>query len=62
MLLLDKEFGNLDELDLDTSGKTPEELQAIADKMIVIIYNDQSITIGNENRIKDSEIVSVKKS
>lgn len=58
LILLEKEFGNLDKLDLDTTSKTPEELQTITDKIVVIIYNDNSVTIGNDNKIKNSSIAS----
>ena len=58
LMLLEKEFGNLDELDLDTTSKSSDELQTITDKIVVIIYNDNSITIGNENKIKNSNIAS----
>jgi len=58
LLLLQKEFGNLDELDLDTTSKSQDELQTITDKIIVILYNDNSVTIGNENKIKNSNIAS----
>ena len=56
LLLLEEEFGNLDELDIDTSTKTTQQLEDIANKIIIIIYNDQSVTIGNNNRIKNTQI------
>lgn len=56
--LLEKEFGNLDELDIDVDNKTEEELEEICNKLQIIIYNDKSVTIGNNNRIKDSTIAS----
>lgn len=58
MLLLEKEFGNLDELDLDVTTKTSDQLKNIAERIILIVYNDQSVTIGNNNKIKDSTIAS----
>ena len=58
LILLEKEFGNLDELDLDVTTKTPDELKSIAERIILIVYNDQSVTIGNNNKIKDSTIAS----
>lgn len=58
MLLLEKEFGNLDELDLDVTTKTPDQLKNIAERIILIVYNDQSVTIGNNNKIKNSTIAS----
>lgn len=58
LILMEKEFGNLDELDIDVSSKTQEELETITDKMIFTIYNDNRVTIGNGNKIKDSDIAS----
>lgn len=58
LIILEKEFGNLDELDIDISVKNPDELKAIIDRLIVIVYNDNSVSIGDDNRIKDSTIAS----
>lgn len=58
LIILEKEFGNLDELDIDISVKNPDELKAIIDRLIVIVYNDNSASIGDDNRIKDSTIAS----
>jgi len=58
LILLEKKFGILDELDIDVTSKGPEELQDIAEKIILIIYHDQSVTIGDNNKIKDSTIAS----
>lgn len=33
-------------------------MKEIADHICVIIYNDQSVTIGDKNKIKDSTIAS----
>ena len=38
--------------------KNPDELKAIIDRLIVIVYNDNSVSIGDDNRIKDSTIAS----
>ena len=57
--LLEKEVGNLDELDLDVTEKTPDELQNIIQSLCVVIYQDQSVTIGNNNKIKGTQIASV---
>lgn len=56
LLLLEKEFGNLDELDLDIASKSPEELSQISDKITVIIYNDYSVNVGDNNTLKNSVI------
>lgn len=55
---LEKQFGNLDELDIDVESKSKKELEEIVNHISVIIYNDQSVTIGDNNKIKDSNIAS----
>ena len=55
---LEKQFGNLDELDIDKDGKSEQELKEITNYIYVMIYNDQSITIGDKNKIKNSNIIS----
>ena len=55
---LEKQFGNLDDLDIDVDSKSKEEVKEITKNIYVIIYNDQSITIGDRNKIKDSTIAS----
>ena len=49
-MILEKEFGNLDSLDIDVSGKSEEELHKISEKMVVVIYNDNRVTVGNGNK------------
>lgn len=58
LLLLEKEFGNLDELDLDTSSKTQEELESVANQISIIIYNDNRVQVGDKNKIEGSKIAS----
>lgn len=48
---LDKEFDCLDDLDIDTSGK---KLDNINKKLNIIIYEDNSITIGDGNKLKNN--------
>ena len=38
--------------------KSSDELKAIIDKLIVIVYNDNSVSVGDGNRIKNSTIAS----
>lgn len=57
-MILEKEFGNLDSLDIDVSSKSEEELHKIFEKMVVVIYNDNRVTVGNGNKIKASNIAS----
>ncbi len=58
LLLLEKEFGILDELDLDVSNKTDEEINDINKRLSIIIYCDQRVQIGDGNKIKDANIAS----
>lgn len=59
LLLLEKEFGNLDELDMDMSLKSEEEIDSIVNHILVMIYNDYSITIGDNNKMKDTNILTM---
>lgn len=59
LLLLEKEFGNLDELDIDISSKSKEELESIIQSIQINLY-DNSISIGDNNKIKNSDIVTNK--
>ena len=59
LLLLEKEFGSLDELDIDVSIKSKEELENIIQFIKIDLY-DNSISIGDNNKIKDSELVTNK--
>lgn len=56
LLLLENEFGNLDELDIDLSTKNEEEIESITNNIMVLLYNDNSITIGDNNKMKDTNI------
>lgn len=56
LLLLEREFGNLDDLDIDATQKSPEEIENIVNQVYIIVYNDSSISIGDGNKIKDSSI------
>lgn len=55
---LEKKFGNLDDLDIDVESKSEQELKEITNHIYVMIYNDQSITVGDNNNIKNSNIIS----
>lgn len=56
LLLLEKEFGVLDELDIEPESKGSETITRIENKIIQIIYTDNSIQIGDKNKIQDSKI------
>lgn len=58
LLILENEFGCLDELDIDTSTKSEEEIEAINNRILVLVFNDNSITIGDRNKIKDTTVAS----
>lgn len=55
---LEKQFGNLDDLDIDVDSKNKQELKEITNHIYMMIYNDQSIAIGDKNKIKNSNIIS----
>lgn len=57
-MILEKEFGCLDELDIDTTTKSEGEIEAINNRILVLVFNDNSVTIGNGNKIKDTTIAS----
>lgn len=59
LLFLEKEFGNLDELDIDISIKSEEELKSIVQHIQINLY-DNSVTIGDNNKIKSSSILTNK--
>lgn len=59
LLFLEKEFGNLDDLDIDMSTKNIKELKEIVNHIQVNLY-DNSITIGDNNKIKNSDIATSK--
>lgn len=58
LLILEKEFGSLDELDIDTTTKSKEEIEDINKRILVLVYNDNRVSIGNGNKIKDTTIAS----
>lgn len=59
LLLLEREFGVLDELDIDLSTKDEKEIENITNNIMVILYSDNSVTIGDNNRMKDTNISTV---
>ena len=58
LILLEKEFGVLDDLDIDIDSKSKDERIEIVKQLQVIIFNDNSVNIGDGNRIKESNIAS----
>ncbi len=58
LMILEKEFGSLDELDIDIKTKSKEEIEAINNRILVLVYNDNSVSIGDGNKIKDTTIAS----
>lgn len=57
-LKLDKEYGCLDNLDVDTTAKTPDEVDAINKVVNNYIFIDNSVNIGDRNKLKGSGIFS----
>ena len=55
---LEKQFGVLDELDIDVDSKTADEQKEIIDHISVLIYNDHRVTIGDNNKFKETTIAS----
>lgn len=58
LIKLDKEYGCLDDLDIDITKKDPKEVKKINSIVINYIFEDRSIKIGDKNRIDGSEIKS----
>lgn len=56
-LKLDKEYGCLDNLDVDTAEKTPEEIEEINKIVNNYIFTDNSINVGDKNKLRDSRIL-----
>ena len=55
LIKLEDKFGNLDDLDIDLSHIQQAELDRLINEMQIIVYN-KSITIGDGNTIKGSDI------
>lgn len=55
---LDKSYGCLDDLDINLNGKKPEDVEKINAIVNNYIFQDHSIKIGDNNRIKDSDILA----
>ena len=54
---LDKSYGSLDDLDIDISHKTSEEMKEVNSIIYQYIYTDNRINIGDKNKISDSRII-----
>lgn len=57
LLELEKDFGNLDELDVDLSNVDKSIISEVNQNIIAIIY-DKSVTIGDSNKIEESNFNS----
>lgn len=57
-LKLDKEYGCLDDLDVDIMEKTPDEVAEINKVINNYIFVDNSINVGDKNKIKGSGFFS----
>ena len=56
---LDKEYGNLDDLDVDAAGKSEETITAFEKTLVIEIGELNFVNIGNDNTIKNSSIGEV---
>lgn len=54
---LDKTYGCLDGLDIDTDSISPEKVSETNTTINKYIFVDNSVTIGNKNKIEGSEIL-----
>lgn len=54
LIKLDKEYGCLDDLDIDTTAKSPEEVAEINRIVNNFIFVDNSVRIGDKNKIEES--------
>ena len=59
LIYLDKMYGSLDDLDIDTSSKTPDEINKINTTVVNYIYKDIKITIADSVNFQKGS-VSVK--
>lgn len=56
VIKLEKDFEDLDELDVFSKEDTQQNLESLQQYIIQLIFEDKSINIGDGNRIKDSDI------
>lgn len=56
LIKLDKEYGSLDSLDVDVTDKTPEEVAEINKIVNNYIYVDNSIEVGDKNKINRTKM------
>lgn len=53
---LEKEYGNIDDLDVGTEEKTKQEKEKLDVYIEKLIYENKSVSIGDQNNISKSEI------
>lgn len=58
LIQLDKSYGCLDDLDIDITGKTPEEVTKINAIINNYIFTDNRIQIGDKNKIENTDILT----
>lgn len=56
-IALEKRYGCLDSLDIDTSNIKKSEIQHINNQINCEIYNDDSVSLGDKNTLKKNSIV-----
>lgn len=58
LLMLESEFGSLDDLDIMVENREDEVIHKIENNICLLLFQDNSIKIGDNNDIKKSEILS----
>ena len=53
---LEQEYGNLDDLDIDINEKSEQEIKQINVVIEKLIYENNSVSIGDENNFTRAEI------
>lgn len=57
LLYLEKNFGVLDEYDIHLENKNTKEIKDIQTQIVNFIYCDNSVQIGDKNRIDNSDFL-----
>jgi len=62
LIQLDKSYGCLDDLDINIDNKTPEEIAKINTIVNNYMFSDNSVHVGDKNKIKNTGIFKGRKS
>lgn len=58
LLTLEQQFGKLDDLNININLKEKRKVKKIAQDIYIIIFQDNSIKIGNKNKFKNSKFLT----